>query len=196
MFVVYHVILAVSGLSNHTAGKHPGKLIPQSKFPTLIWAWDLMKWHLSSLAVFKGQCLFLVLWLSCKDIDIWDRKEATLPQSVNVWATGKAVRDCEEEVNGMHLILGAWDLTGLNYGFWHWEVHISNGAIYESFGATQNQPLSEWWREVQGYSARAEKVSSDMWTLLRGLLSREWPPIRAQISQVKQTEDSNCHKKS
>lgn len=189
MFVVYHVILAVSGLSNHTAGKHLEKLIRRSKFPTLIWVRGLMRWHLSSPVVFKGQRLFLVLWLSCKDMGIRDRKEATLPQSVNVWATGRAVRDCEEKVNGMHLMLGAWDLTDLSYGFWHQEVRISNCATYRSFGATQNQPLSEWWREEQGYSALAEKVSSDMWTLLRGLLSREWPPIKAQISQVKQTED-------
>lgn len=66
-----------------------------------------MRRHLLSPAVFQGQCLLLDLCLSCKDMGIWDRKEATLQQSVNVQATGRAVRDCEEEVNGMYLMLSA-----------------------------------------------------------------------------------------
>ena len=145
MAVVYHVILAVSGLSNHMTRKHSWELTPQSKFTTLIWVWGLMRWHVFSPAVLQGQCLFLALSLSCKDMGIWDRKEVTLPHSVNVWATGRAVRDCEEEVNGIYSVRSAWDLTGLNYGIWHWEAHISNCTTQEKEGFWCHTESASFW---------------------------------------------------
>lgn len=145
MAVVYYVILDVSGLSNHTARKHLWELTPQSKFSMLIWVWALMRWHLFSPAVFQSQCLFLALWLSCKVMGMWNRKEAALPQSVNVWATGRVVRDCEEEVNSMYLVFSAWDLTGLSYGIWHWEVHIFNCAAQEKEGFWCHTESASFW---------------------------------------------------
>lgn len=89
--------------------------------------------------------LIYFLWINQSWEQMWDRKEATFLQSVNVWATGGAVRGCEEEVNGMYLVLSVWDLTGLNYGIWPGEVHTSSCTTQEKEGVwSHTEPASFW----------------------------------------------------
>lgn len=103
------VWLGLRRTDNNNLRMNLGLLLCHLFYPDLVWR----------------QCLDLDLWFSCKDNDIWNRKEATLPCSINVWATGGATRDREEEVNYMNFVLCAWDLTDVSYGIWQWEVCVS-----------------------------------------------------------------------
>lgn len=85
----------------------------------------LTQCHLFYSALVQRQCLCLDLWFSCKDNGTWNRKEATVPCSINVCSTSRATGDHEGEVNYMNFMLSAWDLTGVSYGIWHWEVSAS-----------------------------------------------------------------------
>lgn len=76
----------------------------------------------------------------------------------------------------MHEIWQMWVMGSDTEKFVYSSEGLGGTQEGEGFWRQQNQTLSEWGKEVRGYSELAAKVSSDTWMLLGVLLSREQLP--------------------
>lgn len=95
----------------------------------------------------------------------------------------------------VHEIWQVWVMGSDTEKFLHPSEGLSGTQEGKGFWCQQNQPLSEWGKEVRGYSELAAKVSSDTWMLLGVLLSREQLPESLRPHKLNR-QKIKCHRKS
>lgn len=117
------------------------------------------------------------MWIVCRGMDIWDRKEARLLQVDNVWATGREVRDCEKKAGIcagclVHEVWQAWSVGSDTEKFVYPTAELRRR---KGVRATWNQTLSDGGKAAHSWQKRlllTPEHSSEVCCLGSDLLSR------------------------
>lgn len=147
------------------------------------------------------------MWVGCRDMGILDRKEARLLQVVNVWATGRAVRDHEKKAGicagcSVHEVWQAWSVGSDTEKFVYPTAELRRRKRVH---ATRNQTLSDGekykvaqhWQQkfllTREHSSEVCCLGSDLLSRLRShKLSRQRIKKCQKKSEARQSVTDSC----